>query len=91
MHEAHDAADTGDTQRALQLAREIEADWQRSEAFFFVFIAHNELENMQVSVRELVPSIEEGENAAFLEKCRSCIYALEYIQNNEKLTWQNLL
>ena len=46
---------------------------------------------MQVSVRELVPSIEEGENAAFLEKCRSCIYALEYIQNNEKLTWQNLL
>ncbi len=84
------AAEQGDYTAAKAYAETLEKNWEKTETYFSLFINHDLIDNMGVSVSKLVP-LANSRDSMYLTECRVIEVTLTHIKNDSRFNLHNLL
>ncbi len=76
--------------QAEEYAKKLEAEWTEHEDIFSIFINHELIDDMGVSVARLVP-LAQNKDDMFLIECRVVEMTLEHIKNDSTVNLHSVL
>ncbi|MCI8361016.1 MAG: DUF4363 family protein [Clostridiales bacterium] len=88
---AIDCYEQGDLERAAALAVDIENQWVQSERYLSLFVNHDTVDEVGVSISKLEPLALSGDWADYLAACKNAHLQILHIRENEKVNFLNLL
>ena len=84
------AFQTGDFATAENYAKKLEQNWTEREDIFSIFINHELIDDMGVSVAKLVP-LAQNKDTMFLVECRVIEMTLQHIKNDSEINIHSIL
>ena len=91
LESAQKSAENGNLADAEKYAQKAEKIWIDAENILSIFVNHNDLSEVGLSVAKLEPLIKAKEVGNFSAECRRSIVALIHIYNSEMFHWDNFL
>lgn len=91
LDQAVDCYEQGDMERAAALAVDIENQWVKSERYLSLFVNHDTVDEVGVSISKLEPLALSGDKADYLAACKNAHLQLLHIRENEKVSFLNVL
>ncbi len=90
VKECKTAFEQKDYTKAEEYAKKLEAGWTEHEHIFSLFINHELIDDMGVSVAKLVP-LAETRDDMFLIECRVVEMTLKHIKNDSRVNLHSVL
>ena len=91
LETAKQAALSGDASQAEKTAQQIQAFWEKQESKLFLYIRHNELDEIEKNIAELKYLAELGDTAEFCSKASQAKALVEHIWECELPLIKNIL
>lgn len=81
----------GDMQQTAQAARALEKEWVKREKYLSIFIDHQKIDNIGISIAKLEPLAQLEAHAEFLAECKLAKVMLLHVINDEKISLESVL
>ncbi len=91
VDEAKQAGLAGDISKALDLAKEINSQWIKSDFILSTIIRHDQVESAIYSIKNMVSHLEQEKLDEFIDDCNNCAIALDHIWTSEIPSLENIL
>lgn len=79
-----------DYEKALEKAKKTYDKWEELDDKMAFYVEHDQLEKVKTAITSMVSFIETQDDSQSVESIDRCMYILEYIDEREKVTWDNI-